>query len=277
MNTSQTDGPAVIYLSHGAGPLPLLGDPDHTEMVQNLKVLAAEIPRPSAILVVSAHWEATVPTVTVGDHPPLFYDYYGFPPASYAITYPAPGDPALSEAVREGLARNGMECGTEAERGFDHGLFVPLKIMYPEADIPCVQLSLVKGLDPAAHLALGQALAGLDPKGLLILGSGFSFHNMRAFFIPDTPETARADEAFQQWLVETCADPALDADERKKRLIRWETAPHARYCHPREEHLLPLHVCCGAAGRPCDEHFRLTIFGKGATTCLWRPAGNGAA
>lgn len=276
MSASRSDSHAVIYLSHGAGPLPLLGDPAHAEMVRNLNILAARIPRPSAILVISAHWEETIPTVTVGDSPPLFYDYYGFPPASYAIAYPAPGDQPLSDAVRDILARNGMDCGVESERGFDHGLFVPLKIMYPKADIPCVQLSLVKGLDPTTHLALGEALAGIDRENLLILGSGFSFHNMRAFFTPDTVETAQANEAFQQWLTETCADPALTIGERRSRLARWETAPRARYCHPREEHLLPLHVCCGAAGRPCDEYFSLTIFGKSATTCLWRPTGNGA-
>jgi aromatic ring-opening dioxygenase catalytic subunit (LigB family) len=271
MNRPHPGSPAVIYLSHGAGPLPLLGDAGHAEMVANLKVLAARIPRPSAILVVSAHWEEVAPTVTVGDRPPLHYDYYGFPPESYEIAYPASGLDALSHGVREALAAHGLPCGTEGERGFDHGLFVPLKIMYPEADIPCVQLSLVKGLDPAAHLSLGRALAGLGREDLLILGSGFSFHNMRAFFTPDTAETARANDEFQQWLIETCAGQDLGRDKREDRLARWEDAPHARYCHPREEHLLPLHVCCGAAGRPCDEHFRLTIIGKDASTFLWRP------
>ena len=272
MNERKTGSPAVIYLSHGGGPLPLLDDPGHAEMVANLKVLASRIARPSVILVVSAHWEETAPTVTAGENPPLLYDYYGFPQESYEITYPAPGDDGLSEAVRKALAASGLPCGVERERGYDHGLFVPLKIMYPEADIPCVQLSLLKGLDPAVHVALGEALAGLERDDLLILGSGFSFHNMRAFFTPDTPETARANDEFQQWLIETCADPALTLDERKARLTGWEAAPNASYCHPREEHLLPLHVCCGAAGRPCDEHFRLTIIGKAASTYLWRPS-----
>jgi aromatic ring-opening dioxygenase catalytic subunit (LigB family) len=263
---------AVIYLSHGAGPLPLLGDERHAEMVDNLRVLARSIKRPSAILVVSAHWEAAKPAVTVGSRPPLLYDYYDFPPESYEITYPAPGDDALSAEVRERLARSGMDCGEERERGFDHGLFVPLKIMYPEADIPCVQLSLIKGLNPSAHLALGSALAGIDRENLLILGSGFSFHNMRAFFMPDTEETVAANQEFQAWLAETCSDPSLSEDQRRERLARWESAPHARYCHPREEHLLPLHVCCGAAGRPSSQWFGPTIFGKAATTVLWQPA-----
>ena len=262
----------VIYLSHGAGPLPLLGDERHVEMVENLKLIASKIQRPSAILVVSAHWEEAAPMVTAGDHPPLLYDYYGFPQESYEIEYPAPGDQSLSDAVRAALGARGLTCGEEPERGFDHGVFVPLKIMYPVADIPCVQLSLLNGLDPAAHIGLGEALAGIERENLLILGSGFSFHNMRAFFVPDSAETTRANSEFQEWLIETCSDAGLNEAARKQRLNDWEAAPNARWCHPREEHLLPLHVCVGAAGRPCSEYFRPTIFGKGASTYLWQPA-----
>lgn len=272
MSTTPDNGHAVIYLSHGAGPLPLLGDDRHVEMVDNLKLIASKIDRPSAILVISAHWEEPTPVVTIGDRPPLYYDYYGFPQESYEIEYPAPGDQGLSDAVRAVLARQNLRCGEERERGFDHGVFVPLKIMYPEADIPCVQLSLLKGLDPAAHIGLGEALAGLETENLLILGSGFSFHNMRAFFAPDTEETAQANTDFQEWLIETCFDEGMSQTERKQRLIEWESAPSARWCHPREEHLLPLHVCMGAAGRPCTEFFRPTIFGKAASTYLWQPA-----
>ena len=259
----------VLYISHGGGPLPVLGDEGHTEMVDNLKLLANEIPRPAAILVVSAHWEEAVPTVTTAVRPDLYYDYYGFPPESYELRYPAPGDPDLAGAVRDALEKKGFETRADAERGLDHGVFIPLMIMYPEADIPCVQLSLIKGLDPAAHMAMGEALAGLDQKDLLIVGSGFSFHNMRAFFARDTDETRAWNKAFEEWLIETCADPAVDYAERKKRLLGWEAAPHARYCHPREEHLLPLHVCCGATGRASAKHFRLTIIGKRASAYRW--------
>ncbi|WP_419786767.1 DODA-type extradiol aromatic ring-opening family dioxygenase [Pseudodesulfovibrio sp.] len=259
----------ILYISHGGGPLPVLGDEGHREMVANLRHLAATMPRPSAILVVSAHWEETQPTVTVGPQPPLYYDYYGFPQESYELEYPAPGDDALAESVRNALGRVGIPCGYEAERGYDHALFIPLLLMYPEADIPCVELSLIKGLEPAAHLDLGEALAGLEPQGLLIIGSGFSFHNMRAFGTSDTAETHGRNIAFDAWLKETCADPKLSETERRKRLLAWEDAPHARYCHPREEHLLPLHVCCAAAGRPCPEVFDMTILNKKACAFRW--------
>lgn len=261
---------SILYISHGAGPMPVLGDAGHQEMVANLKHLAAALPRPAAIVLVSAHWEAPQPTITSGPRPPLFYDYYGFPQAAYELEYPAPGHPGLEGQLNAALAKGGFACAADAERGFDHGLFVPLLLMYPEADIPCVQLSLLHGLDPEAHIRMGACLAGLDADNLLIIGSGFSFHNMRAFFTPDTDETRARNQAFDNWLAETCASPALDEDQRRGRLVDWEAAPHARYCHPREEHLLPLHVCYGAAGRACSEYFELTIIGKQASAFLWQ-------
>lgn len=259
----------VVYLSHGAGPMPVLGDPGHTEMVANLKHLAASLPRPAAIVLVSAHWEAAAPTITSGPRPPLLYDYYGFPQAAYELEYPAPGHPELERQLADALSNGGFSCTADAERGFDHGMFVPLLLMYPQADIPCVQLSLLQGLDPDAHIRLGRCLAGLDVSDLLIIGSGFSFHNMRAFFSPDTDETRAWNQAFDNWLSETCASTELDEAERSKRLVDWAAAPHARYCHPREEHLMPLHVCYGAAGRACNEYFELTIIGKQASAFVW--------
>jgi len=259
----------ILYISHGGGPLPALGDPGHREMVDNLRHLAATMPKPSAVLLVSAHWEEARPTVTVGSHPPLFYDYYGFPQESYELTYPAPGDDALAGNVRDALGKAGLDCGFDAERGFDHALFIPLMLMYPDADIPCVELSLVKGLSPAVHIALGEALAGVERENLLIVGSGFSFHNMKAFFTPDRPETMAKNEAFDAWLAETCSDPSLSENERRERLLGWEAAPHARYCHPREEHLIPLHVCYGAAGRASAEIFGMRILDKKASAFRW--------
>jgi 4,5-DOPA dioxygenase extradiol len=261
-------GNTVLYISHGAGPLPILGDEGHREMVANLQLLAARIPKPSAIVVVSAHWEEPVPTVTDAARPELIYDYSGFPRESYEIEYPARGEPELAAALHTALTASTAQGRIDGQRGLDHGVFVPLKIMYPEADIPCVQLSLIQGLDPAAHIAMGKGLAKLEHHNLLIIGSGFSFHNMRAFFTPDTPDTRQQNAAFQEWLVETCATD-MSPKDRENRLLDWESAPHARYCHPREEHLLPLHVCCGAAGSPADEHYGLTIFGKEATAFLW--------
>jgi 4,5-DOPA dioxygenase extradiol len=263
----------VLFLSHGGGPLPLLGDPAHGEMVACLQALAPQLRRPAAILVISAHWEAEVPTLTAGAHPPLIYDYTGFPEASYAITYPCPGDPALAQQLAAGLEAGGASARLDAGRGFDHGLFVPLKLLFPEATIPCVQLSLLRSLDAGAHLALGHQLRALQPslaeQNVLVIGSGFTFHNMREFFRASSPESTALNRAFEAWLLDTCSNPALSEPEREQRLLHWSQAPGARHCHPREEHLLPLHVCYGLAGRPCSQHVELQILQKHTSMYLW--------
>ncbi|MDX1466120.1 MAG: class III extradiol ring-cleavage dioxygenase [Halomonas sp.] len=262
----------VLFISHGGGPMPLLGDPGHREMVERLTEIAGQLRKPSAILVISAHWEAAVPTITSGANPPLIYDYSGFPPEAYAIEYPCPGEPALARQVHQALEQAGISARLDDRRGFDHGLFVPLKLMYPEADIPSIQLSLVNSLDAATHLAIGRALQALDVDDLLVIGSGFSFHNMGAFFAPDTPEIQARNEAFEDWLEETCASVEIEEAERAERLIHWERAPHARFCHPREEHLLPLHVCVGLAEKPCDNHVSATVLRKKSGMFYWRVA-----
>ena len=261
--------PTVLFISHGGGPLPLLGDPGHAEMVHNLKQVVTKIPTPSAILVISAHWEAQVPTITSGARPELIYDYFGFPEESYEIQYPCPGEPRLAAQVQQVLNKHGIPAQLDARRGFDHGLFVPLKIMYPVADIPCIQLSLMQSLDPAAHIQMGAALAELEYDNLLILGSGFSFHNLRAFFARATPESQMMNAAFEDWLIETCYSAQLSEAERRQRLEHWDQAPYARYCHPREEHLLPLHVCYGVAQRACKEYVTLHILHKQASEYRW--------
>jgi aromatic ring-opening dioxygenase catalytic subunit (LigB family) len=213
------------------------------ELAGYLRGLSALPPAPPrALLVVSAHWEEPVPTVMTAARPPMLYDYYGFPPDSYRITWPAPGEPALAARVRALLGAAGFATGEDAERGFDHGAFVPLKLTYPEADVPTVQLSLKRGLDPREHLAMGRALRPLRDEGVFIVGSGMSFHNMRAF---GDPRAVGGAEAFDAWLGETAA---LEASARDERLAAWASAPSARQSHPREEHLLPLMVVAGAAG-----------------------------
>ncbi|BAZ92517.1 extradiol ring-cleavage dioxygenase class III protein subunit B [Thiohalobacter thiocyanaticus] len=259
----------ALFLSHGGGPLPLLGDGAHAEMVAQLKAIAATIKRPAAIIVVSAHWEAPKPTITSGAGPELIYDYSGFPAESYAIEYPCPGEPRLARAIADQLKTSGISAQLDEARGFDHGLFVPLKIMYPEADIPCVQLSLVDSLDPAEHIRLGRALLGLGDPSLLLIGSGFSFHNMRAFFASETAEARSMNTSFEQWLLSTCSDRSIGEEERCQRLENWESAPFARYCHPREEHLLPLHVCYGFAGAACSNSYELQILNKQSSMYLW--------
>ena len=259
----------ALFLSHGGGPLPLLGDEAHAEMVTCLKEIAQTIPRPSAIIVVSAHWEEENATVTSGANPSLIYDYSGFPPESYEIKYPGPGNQSLANAIIQQLEKAGIKTSPDEARGFDHGLFVPLKIMYPEADIPCIQLSLVKGLDPQAHIMLGRALQDLADPSILLIGSGFSFHNMGAFFTRETVDTKSANKSFEQWLLDTCSNKSILEEERAKRLINWENAPFARYCHPREEHLLPLHVCYGFAESACIKSYKLQIFNKESSMYLW--------
>jgi aromatic ring-opening dioxygenase catalytic subunit (LigB family) len=192
--------------------------------------------------VISAHWEERVPTVMTSSAPPMFYDYYGFPAASYQIKWPAPGDPALAKRVQDLLGAAGFQSATDSERGFDHGTFVPLKLTYPDAEIPTVQLSLKAGLDPAEHLAIGRALAPLRDEGVFIIGSGMTFHNLRAFRDPRSQPVA---ETFDAWLRDAAT---AEAAERDRHLVEWAGAPAARAAHPREEHLIPLMVVAGAAG-----------------------------
>jgi aromatic ring-opening dioxygenase catalytic subunit (LigB family) len=239
----------VVYLPHGGGPWPFVegfgGAPDELERLAAYLRSLADLPLvpPRALLVISAHWEAEVPTVMTGLEPPLLFDYYGFPAETYKLTWPAPGDPALASRVQELLGAAGIPSATDAVRGFDHGTFVPLKLAYPGAEVPTVQLSLKQGLDPAEHLAIGRALAPLRDEGVFILGSGMSYHNMRGF---GGRGTAAADSAaFDRWLGETMALPQA---ERDAHLIAWADADSARASHPREEHLLPVMVVAGAAG-----------------------------
>lgn len=237
----------VVFLPHGGGPWPfvemgMFPRPEIDALATYLRSVGDVAPtRPEALLVISAHWEEAVPTVMSSARPPILYDYYGFPPESYEITWPAPGHPGLASRVQSLLHAAGFESAADAERGFDHGTFIPLKLTYPDADVPTVQLSLARGLDPAAHLAMGRALAPLRDEGVLIVGSGMSYHNMRGF----GGAGRAASETFDAWLREVAtAEPAA----RTEGLERWSTAPAARQAHPREEHLLPLMVIAGAAG-----------------------------
>ena len=237
----------TLYLPHGGGPcffMPWTMGPADTwdRMASWLRALPGTLPaKPRALLVVSGHWEERVPTVTTAAAPPLLFDYYGFPPETYELTWPAPGEPALAARVRELLSAAGIESAGDGARGFDHGVFVPLKVAFPEAEVPTVALSLLRSLDPAAHLALGRALAPLRDEGVLIVGSGNSYHNMRGFM---TGTGLAASKQFDAWLEGAVAKAPRERDDA---LVAWKKAPAALACHPREEHLLPLHVAAGAA------------------------------
>ncbi|GAB6141266.1 class III extradiol ring-cleavage dioxygenase [Methylosoma difficile] len=235
----------VLFVPHGGGPMPLLDEPNHRDLALFLKAIPLDIPRPKAILVITAHWEEETATVSRSEMPGMIYDYHGFPPAAYQFKYPAAGSPELADAVAELLNGHGIASKLDSQRGFDHGTFVPLMLMYPLADIPVVQLSLVSSLNPNAHIAIGKALASLRKKGVLILGSGMSFHNMSAFFSADPTKLGKS-EMFDAWLSETLMNKTMGLDEQAIRLSQWASAPEARFCHPREEHLLPLLVCFGA-------------------------------
>jgi aromatic ring-opening dioxygenase catalytic subunit (LigB family) len=210
---------------------------------QFLESIQRRLPaQPRAMVVVSGHWEEPAFTASAAASPELIYDYTGFPADTYQLKWPAPGDPQLAARIAGLLKDAGMPSAQSPDRGFDHGVFVPLKVAFPEARIPTVSLSLAASLDPALHLAAGRALAPLRDEGVLIVASGMSFHNLRGYYRPETPERARA---FDQWLTEAVQQPG---EERARRLTDWRNAPYAAYAHPREEHLIPLMVATGAGG-----------------------------
>ncbi|MEN6671218.1 class III extradiol ring-cleavage dioxygenase [Psychrobacter sp. B38] len=238
----------VFFIPHGAGPCFFMDwqpADTWTELGDFLKSIPSRLPeRPKAILIISAHWQTPTFSITASKQPDLIYDYFGFPEHTYELTYPALGAPLLAERVGKLLAEVGLDNEQDAARGFDHGVFIPLKMMFPEADIPIVQLSLRQDLDPKTHLLAGKAIASLRKEGVLIIGSGMSFHNMRGY--GDANFTAPS-EHFDKWLTKTIN---ADADKRSKALTEWSQAPYALDCHKlgTEEHLLPLMVVVGAAG-----------------------------
>ncbi len=206
-----------------------------------IKMVSEVRSQPRAVLVISGHWTKPEPAITSNPHPPMVYDYYGFPPYTYQVQYPAPGDPQLAAQTQQLLQEAGFNALLDPEQGFDHGTFTPLVIMYPEANVPVLQLSLKAGYDPAEHLAMGRAIASLREENVLIVGSGLSYHNMRAM----GPAGEHASKTFDAWLQETLMRSAPSA--RTQRLIEWTHAPAARQAHPQEDHLLPLMVALGAA------------------------------
>lgn len=235
----------TYFISHGGGPWPWLVDQmpgDFGPLQRSLEAIPEELgPRPRAILAVSGHWETSEFTVQTNPRPPMLYDYGGFPEFTYHVQYPAPGSPEVAEQVVTLLGDADIPVHRDGDRGFDHGVFAPFVVAYPEADVPILQLSIQRGYDPARHLAVGRALAPLRDEGVLIVGSGFSFHNLAMF----GPAAERPSREFEAWLTDTLVDGPVD--ERSAALIDWERAPSARTSHPAADHLIPLMVAVGAA------------------------------
>lgn len=258
----------TLFITHGGGPCFWIEYPPpfqhgFDELRRHLEGLLDHLPeRPKAFLIVSGHWEAPAPTVSMAQAPPMLFDYYGFPEHTYHLSYPAPGSPELAARVQQLLAEAGIETATDSNRGFDHGVFVPFLIVDPAAQIPVVMLSLQQNLDAAQHIAIGAALAPLRDEGVLIVGSGSSYHNLRRFFADDH----NASQAFDDWLNQTVT--AGDASDRNRGLIAWRQAPNAVECHPRAEHLIPLMVAAGAGGDDIGHRtFSARLVGK-AVSCF---------
>ncbi|KQU56114.1 aromatic ring-opening dioxygenase LigA [Sphingomonas sp. Leaf339] len=239
----------TLFVPHGGGPCFFMEagggppDPMWRPMEAYLAGLIASLPeRPRAILMVSGHWETPTVTVHVGERPALLYDYYGFPEHTYHLRWDASGSPDVARRAAALLRAAGHEVAEEAARGWDHGVFVPMMVAVPGADIPMVQMSLRADLDPDAHIAIGRALAPLRDEGVLIVGSGMSFHNLRARGPQVTAVATEWDDALSAAVTE--ADPT----QRRARVAAWDNLPHARFAHPEAEHLLPLMVALGAGG-----------------------------
>ena len=235
----------TFFISHGGGPWPFMKDLTqgaYKRLEASLQETAHQVGADlAAVLVISGHWMSEDFTVMTGPHPAMIYDYMGFPEHTYRIRYPAPGSPAVAARVQSLLEGAGLAVRTDAQRGFDHGTFVPLAVMYPQAQVPVLQLSIKRSFDPAEHLAAGRALAPLRDENVLILGSGLSYHNLRAF----GPMARDASQAFDRWLQATLV--GADPSARTAGLIEWARAPAARQAHPHEDHLLPLMMAVGAA------------------------------
>jgi 4,5-DOPA dioxygenase extradiol len=231
----------VLFVSHGAPTLPL--EPGETGAAW--RKLGEQLPKPSAILVISAHWETSIPTVSRAIQPETIHDFYGFPAELYKLQYPAPGAPELAQSVALALQQAGFTAQLDDTRGLDHGAWVPLSLMSPKADIPVTQLSLQPEKDPAWHIALGRALRPLREQGVLIVGSGSITHNLRAIFKhPQGEPVPEWVSEFCDWMAEKIKSGDLEALSAYRTL-----APHAAQNHPTDEHLLPLFVALGAADK----------------------------
>lgn len=233
----------TYFISHGGGPWPWV--PPMREFFAPLEASLKQMvsdhgEKPRAILMISGHWEENDVGIMGAARPPMLYDYSGFPPHTYEITYPAPGAPDVAVRTLKLLQEAGIAAHIDPNRGFDHGLFAPMEVMYPKADVPIFQVSMLRSYDPADHIAIGRALKPLRDEGIMIVGSGLSFHNLSLMRGGGAGPSAD----FDTWLYDSMmAAP----DARRQAMIDWERAPAARICHREEDHLVPIFVALGAA------------------------------
>lgn len=255
--------------------MPLLGDTGHTEIVRSLRERVPKIlkldsatEKPRAIALVTAHWSARNPTISSAESHSLYYDYSGFPPETYRLKYPAPGSASVAQEIYTALQEEGLTPEMDGKRGWDHGVFVPMMLIRPEADIPIVQVSVLASEDPEEHFKMGKALLKLRDRNVAVIGSGFaSFHNLRLMFsgVTEDPEFRKRNKAWN----DAVADAVGETDEakREKKLQAWRKFPGGYEMHPRGagEHLMPLLVCAGAggegkAGSYTDEFLQLDMY-----------------
>lgn len=271
---------AVIALSHGGGPMPILGDPESANLVKSLKTRAPAIlglddpaRRPKAIVLVTAHWSENRPTISSGARHRLLYDYGGFPAEAYRLKYDAPGSPEIANRVAELFREEGLNPALDPERGWDHGVFVPMLLVRPQADIPIVQISVLDSEDPAQHFAMGRALEKLrSEQNVAIVGSGFaSFHNLRLMFSGATRQPTMK-STVAEWNAKIgSAVEVANAGDRDEEFRNWRSWPGAYTTHPRggAEHFLPLVVCAGAAGDESGKSYSDNYLGIDIVSYYW--------
>lgn len=233
----------TYFISHGGGPWPWV--PPMREFFAPLeaslkKMVEEHGETPRAILMVSGHWEEHEVGIMGSAKPPMIYDYSGFPAHTYKISYPAPGAPEVAAKTLSLLKEAGIPAHINTTRGFDHGLYAPMEVMYPNADVPIFQVSMLNSYDPAQHISIGRALKPLRDEGIMIIGSGLSFHNLRLA----RGEGRTPSAMFDHWLYKTMMS---EPDKRREAMLNWEKAPAARICHEYEDHLVPIFVALGAA------------------------------
>ncbi|KAH6673491.1 extradiol ring-cleavage dioxygenase class iii protein-like protein subunit B [Halenospora varia] len=275
---STTPRAPVVAVCHGGGPMPVLNDPGHAELIKSMKTTIPSILKlgtpdaPKAIVLVTAHWSERRPTISNARKHKLFYDYGGFPPESYKLKYDAPGSPEVAGEVYEVLEKAGLSPEMDEERGWDHGVFIPMLLINPSANIPIIQLSVLASASPSQHYAMGQALSSLRSKNIAILGSGMpTFHNLRMMFSGalDNPAVQTRNRQWSEKLTETVG--VESSEERGKKLEGWREWVGAKEAHPMggEEHFLPLVVCAGAAGEGKAEYWADEILGGKQYSYYW--------